>query len=201
MTSTDREMQQWMDTWQAQAASEAPGAPEAIRRHVEHRSRLLSMWVGGEAILTVGIIAFLLHRVATDPDPAEKLAMGLLALITVSALALSLWNWRGAIRASARTTSAFVALSLERSRRLRRAVNMGWGILLAELVVFVPWVWHRLYGGSQPPSADAERFGWGLLAGLTMLALLLLAGLHAWARREARIMDDLRNELEGEDLA
>lgn len=200
MTSTDREMQQWMDTWQAQAAGQAPGAPEAIRSHVERRSRLLSIWVGGEVILTVAIFAFLMHRVATDPDPVEKLAMGLLALIAASALALSLWNWRGAIRASARTTSAFVALSLERSRRLRRAVNLGWGILLAELVVFVPWMWHRLYGGSRPPSADAERLGWGLLAGLTMLALLLLAGLHAWSRRDARIMDDLRKELEGEDM-
>lgn len=141
-----------------------------------------------------------MYRVATDPDPVEKLAMGLLTIMAASALALSLWNWRGAIRASARTTSAFVALSLERSRRLRRAVTLGWGILLAELVVFVPWVWHRLYGGLRPPSADAERFGWGLLAGLTMLAVLLLAGLHAWARRDARIMGDLRKELEGEDV-
>jgi hypothetical protein len=197
-TAPDREMQQWMDAWQTDGEA---AAPDAIRRHVERRTLMLSVWVAGEIVLCAGMLAFLLHRAATDPDPVEKLAMGLLALITTGAVAFSLWNWRGSIRASTSTTSAFVALSLERSRRLRRAIYMGWGILAAEIVVLVPWVWHRLYDGPQAPSVDAERFGWGLLAGLTALAMVMLAGLHAWARREARILDELRKELEAEETA
>ncbi|MGH8722274.1 MAG: hypothetical protein ACREU4_09835 [Burkholderiales bacterium] len=187
-----------MDAWQTDGEA---AAPDAIRRHVERRTLMLSVWVAAEVVLCAGMLAFLLHRAATDPDPVERLAMGLLALITAGAVAFSLWNWRGAIRASTSTTSAFVALSLERSRRLRRAIYMGWAILAAEVVVFVPWVWHRLYGGPLAPSVDAERFGWGLLAGLTTLAMVMLAGLHAWARREARILDELRKELEAEETA
>jgi hypothetical protein len=192
-TSPDRELQQWIETWQAD--EEAPAAPEAIRRHVARRSAMLAATVTGEVLLGAGMLAFLLHRVVTQPDPVEKVAMGLLALIALAAGGFSLWNWRGAIRSTAGTTAAFLALSADRSRRLRRAIRVGWAILAAEIAVFVPWVSHRLYGGAGSPSAGAEWFAWSFLASLTALAVALLTGLHAWARREARILDDLRREL------
>jgi hypothetical protein len=144
------------------------------------------------------MLSFLLWRALIDPDPVGRLAMGLLALITVSALAFSWVNWRGAIRTSTGTTTAFLSLSLERLRRLRRGLYAGWSILAAEIAIFVPWIWHRLYAGAGPPSEAAERFAWGLLGGVTLLGVALLAGLHAWARREARMLDGLKREL-GED--
>ncbi|HSC28191.1 MAG TPA: hypothetical protein VLD67_13010 [Vicinamibacterales bacterium] len=195
-TPTDHELQQWIDVWHADTGETA--APEAIRAHVRRRSILLRVWIATEIVLCLFLLGFVVHRAVTHPDLLEKLAMALLALIAASAGALSWWNWRGALRAAAETTAAFLALSAERSRRLRRAISIGWGILAAEILVFVPWVWYRLYGGLQPPSAAAERFGWGLLAGMTVLAVLFLAGLHAWARREARLLDELRREVEGE---
>ena len=193
-TARDREMQQWMDAWHANG--EASAAPDAIRKHVEGRRLLLALWVGCEIVVCGGMLSFLLHRVVTHPDPVEMLAMGLLALITVSALAFSWWNWRGAILTASDTTSAYIALSVERTRRFRRAVYVGWVILAAEVVVFVPWIWYRLYAGPDAPPAGAERFGWGLLAGVTAAAVVLLSGLHMWARREARILDELRRELD-----
>ena len=120
--------------------------------------------------------------------------MAMLALVAAGALAFSWCTWRGTLRASAQTTAAFVALAVTRSRRVRRAIVVGWGILLAELLVFVPWIWHRLYDGVAP-TADAVWFAWGLLAGLTMLAVLFLVGLDVWARRDARRLQDLMREL------
>jgi len=193
-TARDREMQQWMDAWHA--SDEASAAPEAIRRHVGRRRLLFAFWVGCEIVVCGGMLSFLLHRVLTHPDPVEKLAMGLLALITVSALAFSWWNWRGVILTGTGATSAYIALSVERTRRFRRAVYVGWAILAAEVAVFVPWISYRLYAGPDAPPAGAERFGWGLLAGITAAAVVLLSGLHMWTRREARILDELRRELD-----
>jgi hypothetical protein len=200
MTSTDRELQQWMDAWHAPSGTDAPAAPEAIHGHVERRSRMLAIWLAGEVVVSVCAGVFLVHRAVTHPDPFEKVSMGLLAFIVVGAFGLSLWNWRGVVRASTSTTSGFVALSCERLRRFRHAITVGWGLLFAEVAVFVPWVWHQLYGGSRVPSNEAERFGWGWLAGVTMVGIVLLVGLDAWARREARTLDDLRKQLEGEDV-
>jgi hypothetical protein len=108
----------------------------------------------------------------------------------------SIWNWRHSLRASADTTTAYVTLSIDRIRRLRRAIRFGWGLLAAELLVLGPWVWYSLYGGQYPPSAEAERFAWGLLVIMTTLALLFLIGIQRWLAREARILEGLRREID-----
>lgn len=190
---SEPDLQHWMETWQRDA--EPVTAPEAITRHVRRRSRLLAVWVAGEVAIAIGASVFLFYRAVSDPDPVEQLAMALLALVAPLAVGFSWWNWRGTFRVSTRTTAAFLQVSVERARRLRRAILGGWGILAAELLVFVPWIWYRLYRGSEPPSAEAIWSAWGLLAGLTGLALAFLAALHVWARRDERRLDDLRREL------
>jgi len=200
MTSTDRELEQWTEMWHAPSSAEASATPEAIHRHVERRSRSLAVWLAGEMAVTACAVVVLLHRAVTNPDLFEKVSMGLLAFIVVSAMGLSLWNWRGVVRTSMSSTSGFLALSCDRLRRFRRAIRIGWGLLLGEVAVFVPWVWHQLYGGARVPSDAAERFGWGWLAGVTTIGVVLLVGLEVWARREDRTLKDLTKELEGEDV-
>jgi hypothetical protein len=194
MTSApDRELQQWLDVWQT--ASEPQTGPEAIRDYVARRSLMLALWFYTEIVIGAVGLVLLLHRALTGTDPVEMLAMGALAAIAGGSLLFSLWNWRKGLRASSGTTADFVALSIDRVRRMRRAIRFGWGILVCEVVVFVPWIWRQLYAGPQPPSAGAERFAWGLLLGLTTFALLLLVGLQRWISRESRILDGLRHEL------
>ena len=192
-TSPDRDLQQWMDAWQADAGVRT--APDTIRAHVRQRTIQLAVWLVAEAAVCAIALALVSGAAMRLDDPLDRLAMALLALIAVGALALSWWNWSGTIRAAATTTREFVALSAERARRLRRAIALGWGILGAEVLVLTPWVWHRLYGGIIPPSPGAERFGWGLLVGLTCLAVVFLGALHIGARREAKRIDELQREL------
>ena len=194
MTSApDRELQQWLDVWQT--ASEPQTGPEAIRDYVARRSLMLALWFYTEIVIGAVGLVLLLHRALTGTDPVEMLAMGALAAIAGGSLLFSLWNWRKGLRASSGTTADFVALSIDRVRRMRRAIRFGWGILVCEVVVFVPWIWRQLYAGQQPPSAGAEQFAWGLLLGLTTFALMLLVGLQRWISRESRILDGLRQEL------
>ena len=195
MTSApDRELQQWLDTWQTVA--EPQTGAEAIRGYVARRSRMLAVGFCTEVTICTVALLFLLYLALTETDPVEMLAMGALAMIAGGSLLFSLWNWRTVLRNLSSTTADFVTLSIDRVRRMRRAIRFGWGILVSEVLVFVPWIWRQLYAGSQPPSASAERFAWGLLVVVTALALLFLIGLQRWISREARILDGLMNELE-----
>ena len=191
--SPDPELQEWTEAWQADRTPLA--APEAIRRHVRRRSRWLAFWIGGELAIGLVFTTLLLRRVVTESDPWERVAMSMLAMIAIGATGLSWWNWRGTLRTSAQTTAAFLGLSLTRVHRLRRAVRVGWGVLLAEVAVFVPWIAHRHYSGPANTSIGEASFSWGLLGLLTLLGVALLAALDRSARREAAVLEALEADL------
>ena len=77
--NSDLDLQILMHDWQAPAAPPAPA--DQIRRYVQRRSRLLIAWAAFDLLVGSAFLVFLLHRAVTDPDPIEKLAMGLLAAI------------------------------------------------------------------------------------------------------------------------
>jgi hypothetical protein len=189
----DRDWSTWTEDWLAAGEPEAPAAQ--IREYVRRRSRWIGIWVAADSMVGAAVLGFLLHRVVTHPDVLEKVAMGMLALITIGAVAFSWWNWRGAIRATSESTATFLDLSADRSRRLLRSIRAGWILLTLQAAVFTPWVWHRVYGNGRVPSAGQELFGWGLLVGLLGTAAIALYALRRWAIRDAQALDYLRREL------
>ena len=191
--SERQELRQWIEDWQT--ADEAAPPEESIRLFVERRTRRLRLWAVIDAIIGSAFLTFLLHRTVTHPDPIEKIAMGLLGVLTAGTVAFGVWNWRGVRAANAQNTQAFVSLSIERARRLRRAIRAGWVVLTIEVAVFVPWVWYRLYGLGESPSPAEERFGWGFLAGMTALAVIFLVAMSAQASRDERRLAELREEM------
>ena len=60
--------------------------PEAVRRHVVRRGRLLLIWWVTEWLFAAAVFAFLLHRTITQADPIERAFMGVLAAMTVALL-------------------------------------------------------------------------------------------------------------------
>lgn len=133
------------------------------------------------------MLAFLVHRALTHPDPIERLAMAALGRVAAGGLRFAVWNWRGAWRPAVNTTATFLRLSHERVPRLRRAVRVGWIVLAAEAAVFVPWVWYR--AGSHPAA-------WAFLCVMLALGARFLTTAGAWARREAATLEALAWELE-----
>jgi hypothetical protein len=196
--NSELDLQSLIADWQASASQTPPTAADQIRDYVERRSRLLSVWFTVDMVIGTVFLAFLTHRALTHPDPVEKLAMGLLAAITAATMAFGWWNWRGARHASARDTSTFVALSAERSRRLARSIRASWVVLAAQVAVFTPWVYHRLYGDGQRPALAPEIFGWGFLALMVVLAMVFIRSLTSWAHRDAATFEQIRAELEEE---
>jgi hypothetical protein len=160
---------------------------------------MLWWWVAVEVVIALLAVAFLLHRTFTDPDPVEKLAMGLLTVAVVAVMWFEGWNWRGTLSPSAESTSAFLAIALDRSRRLQRSLRAGWVLLAAEVLIFAPWIWYNLLGAEGSSRFERSLFAWGLLASMGSAGALALLLLQRWARRDAANLGSLRKELMGDE--
>jgi hypothetical protein len=189
----DPELKTWTSDWQS--GTEREYSAEAIKLYAQGRGRFLWTWVLIE--LTIGAIALpilgYLGWMATDA--VERWAMWLLSLITVAAMSIGWWNWRGALLASANSTAEFVAVSAERLRRMRQAWSIGWIVLIAEVAVFSVWIWNDLYMGTRGPSAFAERFSWGWLAFMSLSAVVFLLWIGRVIRRDEEKFAELKREL------
>jgi hypothetical protein len=189
----DHELEAWVSDWQS--GSERESSAEAIRLYTQGRSRFMWKWVLAE--LSVGVVALpiLAYMGWAATDTVERWAMGLLALITIAAMCVGWWNWRGSLMASANTTAEFVSVSTERLRRMRQAWRIGWIVLLAEVAVFVVWIWNQLHGQGVPHPPFAERFAWGWLAAMSLSAVVFLLWMDRRIRRDVEKFEALKRDL------
>lgn len=193
----DPELREWTSDWQSGSERESPA--EAIRHYAQGRSRFMWKWMLSE--LAVGVVALplLAYLAWNATDAVERWAMALLAVITVAAMNVGWWNWRGSLLASANTTTEFVTVSAERLRRMRQAWRLGWMVLLAEVAVFVVWIWNQLYAQAAARTPFAERFAWAWLAFMSLTAVAFLLRMDRWIREDEEKFESLRRELDMPD--
>lgn len=191
--NNDPELTAWTSDWQS--GTEPESSADAIRQYAQGRSRFMWRWMLSE--LAVGVVALpvLAYLAWNAADAVERSAMGLLAAITVAAMSVGWWNWRGSLLASAHTTTEFVAVSAERLRRMRQAWRIGWIVLIAEVMVFSVWIWNMLYAGTRDHTPFAERFSWGWLAFMSLMAVAFLLRMHRWIQRDEQKFEELKREL------
>jgi len=189
--NNDPELKEWTSDWQT--GSDREFSVEAIRLYAQGRSRFMWTWVLSE--LTVGAIALpVLGYVGwMAPDAVQRWSMWLLALITIAAMSVGWWNWRGSLLASAKTTAEYVAVSTERLRRMRQAWRIGWIVLAAQVAVFSVWIWTRL--PSAATTALSVRFAWGWLLFVTLSAVCFMLWMDRRIRRDADTFEALKRDL------
>ena len=188
--ATEHDFDRLAAEWQA---LDAPGpAPDAIQRYVRSRTRALKVLAGGELLVCVVAIVSLIGLASATTSSSDRLASLSLAAVAAVAAAVSWLNWRGVLDATARNTAEFVELSLRRLRRMHRAHAAGWALLLIEVTVLTTWIVRR----SDLAGTRSTVFAWGLLAGLTTLAVVFLIGFRRWVVRDERRLADLRKELQ-----
>jgi len=191
--NNDQELKGWASDWQS--GSEREPSAEAIRVYAQGRGRFMWTWVlleltvGGIALPVLGYMGWM----ATDH--VERWAMWLLSLITVAAMSIGWWNWRGSLLATASTTAEFVAVSTERLRRMRQAWRIGWIVLVAQVAVFSVWIWNLLYLGASPSTAFHERFAWGWLAFMSLSAVAYMLWLDRRLRLDQQKFESLKRDL------
>jgi hypothetical protein len=194
-TPDDRDFQQWTREWQAGTPRDVT-TEEQIRHYVKRRGGLVwSFMVSDFVIGAVALPVLVYFGVAARTD-VERFSIISLISITIATIGFGWWNWRGVLRSSAANTAEYLAISAERLRRLRLAWRIGWAVLVGQVVVFVIWIWDRLYSGARPLDSGAERFAWAWLGGFTLVAVVWLVWFGRWISRDARRLDALRRELE-----
>lgn len=191
----DRNFQQWTKEWQAGPPRDIT-TEEQIRHYVKRRTGLVwSFFVSDFVVAGVALPVLVYFSVAARSG-IERLSMLSLAMITVATVGFGWWNWRGVLRSSAATTAEYLAVSAERLRRMRMAWRIAWTVLIGQVMLFTLWIWDRLYAGANAPSAWAERFSWGWLAGFTLIAIVSLMWFGRWITRDAERLEVLRRELD-----
>jgi hypothetical protein len=194
IANDDLELKQWASDWQASPYDVE--STEQIRRYVKRRTGLLFSFAIADLVIgaiALPVLAYLAIRTHSD---VERAAMTALASITVAAVMFGWWNRRGVLRAAATTTADYVAISVERLRRMRTALRIGWMVLFSEVIVCSIWVWDRLYSGDRVVGPGEEQFAWSWLTGFTLLAVFGLLRFGRWLDRDAERFEMLSGDLD-----
>lgn len=179
----DRELEQWVQAWRV-PLDEPAAPPEAIYRHVQRRTRLIRLWLAGEALVVV-LVAPLIVSAFRVGDAFERMGMAVLGAAGLAAAAFSWWNWHDTLRTSGESIAGFIGLSRLRIARLSRAITAGWVLLAVELMVFVPLIALRSPGA----------FSWALLAALSSCGAAFLLALARWTSAERERLEAIEGEL------
>jgi hypothetical protein len=180
-----RAFAEWSREWQTTGTS-APAPAAEIRDYVRRRGSVVRSFLVADLAIGAVMLPVLVFLAIRADQPVERVAMLALATITIGAVAFGWWNWRGIISSSAVSVSEYVALSLERLRRMRLAWRFAWVVLASEVIVFTIWI-------RDQPSAGV--FAWAWLIGFSLAAAIGLVVFGRWLRRDAARFDALRRSI------
>jgi hypothetical protein len=138
----DAELDLWREQWQSSSA--APVLPD-LRKRVARESLFMRIMVIADILVTLviggGTVVFALR----DPRPATAILAAATWLFIAAAWIFGLSNRKNAWSPSASTTSAFLDISIRRTRANLRAVTFGAILYAVEMAFCLSWV-HRESG-------------------------------------------------------
>ncbi len=186
----DRELADWQDQWRSAGPAGPPSAAE-VRRSVMRRSRRLRLWWWAETVAAVAALVLISWAGVVLPSTLDRVAMAALAGIVAGAWLYGAHVWRGRWFPAAETTRAYLDLRHQHLERLRRAVRAGWIVLALYLLVYVPWIAHRL----GQAGTSALLAGYGLLLEFVLPYAIVLPLVSRRIERERRELGAMLREL------
>jgi hypothetical protein len=170
----DSELDLWREQWQASA--EAPEL-SGLRERVARQSRYIRMILAADILVTLVIGGGTIVFAARSPRTATLLLAVATWLFIAAAWIFGLSNRKNAWSPAASTTSAFLEVSIRRSRGSLRAVTFGAILYIVEMAFCLSWVFHEL---SEPLPV--------FLTSTTLIAIyvftLLFAAVLIWYRKK-----------------
>ena len=138
MTTTgEREWGELAAAWQL---VDDHGTERLMRAAVTRQSRLMRILLGGEIILTVGVLGWVGYLVAERPTPT-MIGWGIAALVHSGLVwGFAMWNRRGVWAPLGESTREYLALALERARREAQAARFVIGLMSIETLAVIGYV-------------------------------------------------------------
>ena len=187
----DQELADWTAAWRR---TDPPAAidPVAISRAVRRRTVWIGVAAAVEISILLGMLALLIAFSRSTRDPWDwGLVVAFSALIVVG-LHRTVTVLRRTWRAPDHSTRAFLDLMVLRTETQLQQIRFGWGILAVELVVFVPWIWHRTHSSGLAISATS----YGALATVASAAAVILVVMKRRHQGQLRHWRALRRDFQ-----
>jgi hypothetical protein len=138
--NSDTELAQWRRQWQrASDARNDTDSVEALKRHVTRNSRLRKIALIAPILVTTGIGGAIIARALTSAAPADVLLATEVWVFILATWVGSIWIARGTWRPLAKTTTAFIDISIRRCRSNLRAASFGAWLYVCQLLFVMLW--------------------------------------------------------------
>jgi heme A synthase len=166
----DAELDLWREQWQS--SSDAPLLPD-LRKRVARQSLFMRIMVIADILVTLVIGGGTLVFALRDPRPATAILAAATWLFIAAAWIFALSNAKNAWSPSASTTSAFLDISIRRSRANLRALTFGAILYVVEMAFCLSWV-HR----------ESGYWSRSLTIAITLITLILAALLIVFRKKK-----------------
>jgi hypothetical protein len=166
----DAELDLWREQWQSSPA--APLLPD-LRKRVARQSLCMRIMLAADILVTLVIGGGAIVFAIQDPRPATALLAAATWLFIAAAWIFGLSNRKNAWSPSASTTSAFLDLSIRRTRANLRAVTFGAILYVVEMAFSLSWVYR-----------ESGRWSTTLTTAITLITLMLAALMIVYRKKK-----------------
>ena len=179
----DSELELWRAEWQS--APEAPALAD-LRRRVARQSLYMRLLLVAEILVTIVIGGGTILIAALDPRPANILLAAATWLFIAVAWIFALVSRKDTWAPAASTTSAYLDLSIRRSRAALRTVIFGAILYLCEMSFCLAWIFHETHSLSKTTIQ--------IVTAITALFAIFLLRYHRKKRTELSYLLSLQRE-------
>jgi len=141
--TVDQELHAWREQWASQA-----GDISDLGKRVKRQSRYMRFMLAAEMLVTVVMGGGTLWMAVDSKELDFSVLAGATWMFLAAAWGFGIWNRHGAWRPVSMTSSAYLEISIRRSRSAIRAVIFGMVLFAIEMVFCLGWIYKRTGGTS-----------------------------------------------------
>jgi hypothetical protein len=170
----ETDLDAWREAWRKQVTE----SPESFDvRRAQRQERQLRRQYLLNIATAIGFVVLAVWMLRTNFSYETAVWSVVVVLTTAGATAFQIWNWRTLWKTAGRSVSDYADLYEQRCLATLRMVRFGYGLLVLQSTISVPWLTWDFVRHEIPAARFALAMG---------LLALLAAGFIIWFRKSRR---------------